>query len=129
MPQFRLNVTVTHKGILLDKAQSQAAAQRMIIGVNEAIAQEAVNRVHTRLRQVLQNPTGYYQRNIIVERRQIYRGISDNGVVYGGWLERGRAGTRFRGYRTFRTVQQGINRDKASIAAPIVRKLVQELSQ
>ncbi len=132
MPQFRVNVTVTQKGTLFNAAASQAAAQRAVIQVNEALAQEGVNRVKTRLRAVLQNPSGYYQRNIIVERRAVYRGFSDNNVIYGGWLE----GTssmnrakRFKGYRTFRTVRQELNRDKKNIAEPIVKKLVEELSK
>jgi len=131
MPQFRVNVKVTQKGTLFNAAASQAAAQRAVIQVNEALAQEGVRRVRARLRGVLQHPSGYYERNIIVERRAIYRGFSDNKVVYGGWLEgtssRNRA-TRFKGYRTFRMVRQELNKDKANIAAPIIKKLVEELS-
>lgn len=132
MPKFRVNVTVTQKGTLFNAAASQAAAQRAVIQVNEALAQEGVNRVKVRLRTVLKNPTGHYERNIIVERRTIYRGFSDNNVIYGGWLEGTSSlnrASRFKGYRTFRMVRQSLNQDKKAIAAPVIKKLVEELSQ
>lgn len=131
MPQFRVNVDVKQKGALFDVASSKAAARRAVIEVNEAIAQEGVDRVRRRLDMVLVNPTGFYRSRIQVERREVYRGISDGGVVYGGWLEgvssRNRT-TRFKGYRTFRTIHQELNRDKEAIAAPIIAKLVRELN-
>ena len=112
MPQFRMNISVTQKGAIFNAAGSKAAARRMVIEVNEALAQEGVDRVRRRLGQVLQNPTGYYQSKIQVERRQIYRGFSDGGVIYGGWLEgvssRNRT-TRFKGYQTFRIIKQELD--------------------
>lgn len=131
MPSFRVNVRVQQRGMLMDAAKSKAAAQRAVIRVNEALAVEAVSRIQSQLDTVLRNPTGYYRRNIQVTRRAIYRGVSDGGVVYGGYLEgvaRNNKTTRFKGYRTFRTVKQGIDRDKERIAAPEVKKLIKELS-
>lgn len=131
MPQFRVNVKVEQKGTLFNAAASKAAANRAVVQVNEALAQEGVNRVQSRLRQVLKNPTGFYESRVQVERRATYRGFSDSNAVYGGWLEGTSSlnrSTRFKGYRTFRTVREGLNRDKAAIAAPIIRKLVEELS-
>lgn len=104
----------------------------MVVAINEALAKEGVQRVHARLRQVLQNPTGYYQSRVVVDRRQTYRGITDSGVVYGGWLEgvssRNRT-TRFKGYHTFRIVMAGLNQDKEYIAAPIVAQFVREMNR
>ncbi len=131
MPQFRVNTTVKQKGMLMNAAKSKAAAQRAIIEVNEAIAQEGVDRIKRRLDMVLVNPTGFYRSNIQIERREIYRGLSDNNVVYGGWLEgvssRNRT-TRFKGYKTFRLIQQELKNDKEQIAQPIITQLVRELS-
>lgn len=130
MPDFRLNVSIERRGPLLDAAASKAAANRMIIQVNDLLAQEGVNRVHVMLRQVLRNPTGYYQSNIIVERRQVYRGVTDNKVAYGGWLEgvdsRNRT-TRFKGYRTFRIVKDSLQRDADKIVQPAIDQFVKEM--
>lgn len=131
MPQFRMNIDIKQKGALFNASSSKAAARRMVIDVNEALAQEGVDRVKRRLGQVLQNPTGYYESKIQVERRQIYRGFSDGGVVYGGWLEglstRNKT-TRFKGYQTFRIIKQELEREKIQIAEPFVDKMIRELT-
>jgi hypothetical protein len=132
MPSFRVNVKSEHKGMVFKVAPSKAAAQRMVIAINEAIAQEGVNRVRARLGEVLQNPTGYYESRIAVERRQIYRGVWDQNVIYGPWLEgtgsRNRT-TRFKGYRTFRTVKQALDQDSRTISQPLVEQYVREMNQ
>jgi len=131
MPKSRVNVTVKHKGAIFNAAASKAAGGRMVVKINDALAQEGVNRVKVQLRKVLKHPTGYYQSKITVDRRSIYRGISDGGVVYGGWLEgvssRNRT-TRFKGYHTFRIVMQQLNKDKEKIAQPIVNKFISEMN-
>lgn len=131
MPRARFNVKFETKGAIFNKAKSGAAAQRVVTGMNELLAQEGVKRVKARLGQVLQNPTGFYESNIQVDRGTQYRGISDNGVVYGGWLEgvdaRNKT-TRFKGYRTFRIVRESINRDKTMIVAPAVQRFIQEMN-
>lgn len=131
MPKFRFNIDVKMKGAIFDAARSKAAAGRTVIAINDAIAQEGVHRVKQRLGQVLRHPTGYYESNIQVDRRSIYRGISDGGVVYGGWLEgvdpRNRT-TRFKGYRTFRIIRQELQRDSASLAQPLVNAFISEMN-
>lgn len=132
MPAVRINVKTTQKAAILNKAKTKAAGQRMVIAINDAIAQEGVRRVQSRLDVVLQNPTGYYRSRIQVDRRSQYRGISDGGVVYGGWLEgvdsRNKT-TRFKGYRTFRIIRQELNKDKERLAAPAVNQFVKEMSR
>lgn len=131
MPAFRVNMTVEQKGAVFNAAKTQAAARRMVIDINDALAVEGANRVRARLKQVLRNPTGFYESKIEVERRTTYRGVTDSGVIYGGWLEgvssRNRT-TRFKGYRTFREVRQSLDRDKRKIAAPAVRRYVSQLN-
>lgn len=131
MPSFRLNVKVDQKGAIFNAASTQANARRMVIAINEAIAQEGVNRVKARLGQVLQNPTGYYESRIAVERREIYRGVWDQNVIYGPWLEgtgsRNRT-TRFKGYRTFRMVKQSLDNDSRDIAQPYVEEFVRRMN-
>ena len=132
MPAFRVNVKVDQKGAIFSASETKAAGQRMTTRINDVIAEEGVVRVRSRLGQVLQNPTGYYESRIQVDRRAQYRGISDGGVVYGGWLEgissRNKT-TRFKGYRTFRIVQQQLSKDTRQLAQPIVDRYVQEMSQ
>jgi len=131
MPTFRINVSTQIKADILNASKTQAAGRRMVVEINDAIAIEGVHRVKARLGQVLQNPTGYYESNISVDRRTTYRGVTDSGVVYGGWLEgvsSRNATSRFKGYRTFRIVKQGLAQDKNQIAEPIVRKFIQEMS-
>lgn len=132
MPKARVNVKVQQKGMIFNAGSTKAAAARMVIAMNEALAQEGVHRIKSRLGQVLQNPTGYYESQIQVERRQIYRGISDGGVVYGGWLEgvdRRNKTTRFKGYRTFRIIGQELDRDSVRISQPFVNKFVAEMNR
>lgn len=131
MPNVRINMKVQQKGIIFEKSKTKAAAARLVIKINEAIAQEGVNRVLNRLGTVLKNPTGYYESNITVERRSTYRGITDSGVPYGGWLEgvdsRNKT-TRFKGYNTFRIVKATLDKDKESIAQPFVDDFINELN-
>lgn len=130
MPSFRLNVKVTQKGAVFNAAATKAAAGRMLTSINEALAQEGVDRVSNRLRQVLQHPTGHYQSKIQLVKRSVYRGVSDGGVIYGGWLEgissRNRT-TRFKGYHVFRDIQQQLAKDKEKLAQPLVTKFIQEM--
>lgn len=131
MPHFRLNVKATHRGQIFNAAATNAQARRMIIAINDAVAQEGVNRVKARLNVVLQNPTGFYESNIQVERREVYRGVSDGGVIYGPWLEgtssRNKT-TRFKGYKTFRTVKQELDRDSEMLAQPYVDEFVRGMN-
>jgi len=131
MPNFRINVDMKQKGALFNASQTKAAAARAVIAVNEAIAQEGVNRITIRLGQVLMHPTGFYKSRIAIDRRSIYRGITDSNVIYGGWLEgvtsRNRI-SRFKCYHTFRDIRQGLAADKVKIAQPVINALIKELS-
>lgn len=131
MPEMRLNVSVKTKGAILDSTKTKAAGKRLVVEMNELLAVEAHKRVLDRLGRVLKQPTGYYESRIQVERRSQYRGVTDQRVRYGGWLEgvdpRNRT-TRFKGYHTFREVKQSINQDKARIIAPAMRRYRVELA-
>lgn len=132
MPNMRVNMDVTQKGTLFNLGARTSAVNRAVVQINDKLAQEAVNRIHQRLGMVLKHPTGFYQSQIMIDRRETYRGVTDNNVVYGGWLEgvssRNRT-TRFKGYHTFRIVRQSMNRDKATLAGPIVIKLRKDLNR
>jgi hypothetical protein len=131
MPQWRVNMKMDQRGPIFDVAASKRAAKRMIVDVNDAIAVHGVKLVRAHLKRVLQNPTGYYESRIAVERREIHRGVWDQRVAYGGWLEgvdsRNRT-TRFKGYRTFRIVKQQLDNESRRIAQPIVDRFVTQMN-
>ena len=124
-------MTIAQKGAIFDAATTRRGAQRMVIQINDAIAVQGVKMVRARLKRVLQNPTGFYESRIAVDRREIYRGVWDQRVLYGGWLEgvdpRNKT-TRFKGYRTFRTVKQQLDAESTKIAAPLVAKFIAEMN-
>lgn len=130
MPQFRVNIHKSQGSVLFDHAKTKAAAKRMIINVNDLVAQEAQKRIVHHLQQVIRNPTPYYWTRITVNRAVQARTVSDSRVVYGDWLEgvsRRNKTTRFKGYHTFRLIKQQINKDKAMIAQPAINQYIKEL--
>lgn len=103
----------------------------MVANVNEKLAQEGFDRLHNYLRRVLQNPTGYYQSRVVIDRKTVNRALWDSGVLYGGWLEGidpRNLTTRFRGYSAFRRVKQGLDQDAVRLAQPEVDKYVREMN-
>src|SRR5574339_610092 len=132
MPLFRVNVKTHHKGAIFSASATRTAGTRMTTRINDLIAQEGVRRVKNRLQQVLVAPTGFYESHIQVERRSQFRGVTDGGVVYGGWLEgvdsRNKT-TRFKGYRTFRLIKQELDRDKEAIALPALVQYIEEMNR
>lgn len=132
MPVSRVNISVQMKGAIFDAARTQAAGKRLTTQMNDVLAEEGARRVRARLDTVLRRPTGYYKSNITVDRRSQFRGITDSGVVYGGWLEgvdsRNKT-TRFKGYRTFRIVKQSLNQDRDKIVGSLVKAYIQELGR
>lgn len=131
MPFFRVNVSTSQKGTIFSASATQAAARRMTVGINEAIAQEGVNRLLKMARADFKNPTGHYESLVEVEKRQTYRGVWDNNAIYGGWLEgvssRNKT-TRFKGYRLFRRTKQELDRDKLALSQKYVTQFTRELN-
>lgn len=78
------------------------------------LSAEGLRRVHDRLGRVLKHPTGYYESRVIRTTRGSGYAVTDSRVIYGPWLEgtgsRNQT-TRFKGYRTFRTVGQQLDND------------------
>jgi hypothetical protein len=131
MPNSRVNMDIAQKGKIFNTATTRAEATRMVVRINDRLAEETKNIILIHLGQVLQNPTGYYESRIAVDRRQIYRGVTDSNVIYGGWLEgissRNRT-TRFKGYHHFRIAKQRMERRKRQIAAPYVGNFVRSMN-
>ncbi|WNI19170.1 hypothetical protein [Actinacidiphila sp. ITFR-21] len=94
--------------------------------VGYRVATFAEDQILQRLPQVLQHPTGYYQSKITVERTGTGYRVTDQGVVYGPWLEgtgsRNAPVTRFAGYSTFRRTKALVDRKAPGIAAELLAR-------
>lgn len=79
------------------------------------VAERGKDMVLEELSMVLQHPTGYYESQVRVEGRANFVDVvTDGGVIYGPWLEgtsRRNQTTRFKGYGTFRKVQERLEKE------------------
>ena len=64
---------------------------------------------------------GFYASRVEREQRGLHMRIHDSRVVYGPWLERGRSGTRFKGYHVFANTATHLRKR----AKPVFEKAVQ----
>jgi hypothetical protein len=86
---------------------------------------------HQKLDQRLQDPTPYYETQLMVERQtpEIVW-AHDRGVIYGPWLEgtssRNRT-TKFKGYTSKRQTEQELQRKVPVIVQPYVEQLIRRL--
>lgn len=112
-----LNMTYEAKGPLFDGRLERAIDQGLQDGLQD-VAQRGVNLVRQRLHGVLQHPTGHYESMVQTERAVPDWAVTDDGIVYGPWLEgtseRNRT-TRFKGYATFRRTTAELDRQAGGI--------------
>lgn len=97
----------------------------------DAAGQEALHEVERILDASLQNPTGYYESQITIDRVQKDRVVTDGGVVYGPWLEgvsSRNEKSRFKGYAAFRRATQRTAGRVDQIARPIAAKHVKAMN-
>lgn len=129
MPGFRVDTKIRKKGPIFE---NPTARIEVFLGVaEERVAQEGKNMVLQRLEVVLRNPTGYYESRIQTERvGEVWEVNDTRRVLYGPWLEgtgSRNSSTRFKGYRTFRTVRQELDSKTPAIIRPLIRDLLREL--
>ncbi len=121
---------VKTSGPLFDD-QAEKAAKDYCLRVEESLGEKAVRMIHERLHQVLQNPTGYYESQVQVERHPSGTVVTDGGVIYGPWLEgvgsRNKT-TRFKGYATFRKVGQALEAAAKPIAEAELPRYVKKMN-
>jgi hypothetical protein len=129
MPGFRVDTKIRTKGPIFQNPTARIEA--FLLAAEERVAQEGKNLVLQRLEVVLKNPTGYYESQIQTERVGDSWEVNDTRrVLYGPWLEgtgSRNAATRFKGYRTFRTVRQELDSKTAGIVRPLIRDLLRDL--
>ena len=115
-PQQGIAVNVS--GPLFDGRAADA-----VTDLCDAIEYSVAWQAHGEARQIMdasfRNPTPYYEVQVTVEPRGDEMVVHDRGIVYGPRLERGQAGTRFRGYHSFRRATAAV--------IPQVGRLVQHL--
>jgi hypothetical protein len=86
---------------------------------------------HQKLDQRLQDPTPFYETQLMVERQSpeiVW--AHDRGIIYGPWLEgtssRNRT-TKFKGYTSKRQTEQELQRKVPTIVQPYVEQLIRRL--
>lgn len=119
MPGIEFDARMIRRGPMFS-GRTAAALGTYADEVGYKVATFAEDQVQQRLAQVLQHPTGYYQSKITVERAGTGYRVTDQGVVYGPWLEgtgsRNAPVTRFAGYSTFRRTKALVDRKASGIA-------------
>ncbi len=106
-------------------ARSRAATAALEREAVWDVASQGLSEVHQILNERIQNPTPYYETQLVIER--VGPGavalVHDRGIVYGPWLEgtseRNRT-TRFKGYKAFRLARQRV---KARVPQLVERAL------
>lgn len=109
-------------------SEFEAAIDDALVTAGEELRSE----IERRLKNVLVNPTGRYQRAISVHvRADSLMEITDTGIVYGPWLEgtdsRNRT-SRFKGYATFRKSRDAFEDRATKIAEGELERAVGRLS-
>lgn len=124
------SVKAVATGPLFD-GTAQKDVSKMIIAMEEAVAQDILNTIQTRLDGVLKNPTGYYESQTHTERRADNFIVDDNGVVYGPWLEGTSSrnqNTRFKGYMTFRKTTQEYQTKAGPVAENAAKPYIKDMN-
>jgi hypothetical protein len=115
---------------------SPAADNLVDAGVKELekrMAAAAHWRLQLAMHGYFRKPTPYYWTRVIDKPRADYHVVTDQGVIYGPWLEgvgsRNRS-TRFKGYFHFRQTTQSMNnrRSVAHIVDPVITDIVRVLN-
>jgi hypothetical protein len=126
---------VTLTGPMLEGRASLILDNYMRANMN-LIATLAVDAVQQELDVVLQNPTGFYRKQIRSVVRHNRRAthdvvVDDSGVVYGPWLagtgSRNSPVTRFKGYTHWRKAAQRIEKLSKTVTVGTLPQLVRKL--
>lgn len=124
MPGIEFDARMIRRGPMFN-GKTAAAMHTYADQVGYKVATYAEDQIQQRLGQVLQHPTGYYQSKVTVERAGSGYRVSDQGVVYGPWLEgvsSRNQSTRFKGYQTFRRTKALVDRKAPQIAAELLTR-------
>jgi hypothetical protein len=101
-------IEVTATGPIADGSAPQLVDEGLR-AAERATAFKAQSLLRQHFHAHFRDPTGYYESNVTISEFPNGTKISDNGVIYGPWLEgvgSRNATTRFKGYHAFREVTQ-----------------------
>lgn len=119
-----MSVTVDKSGPWFDARRGTAMAA-YCADVEETVATMGASMVRSELQHVLRTQTPYYRLQVTAQQQHPNWKITDQGVIYGPWLEgtsqRNRS-TRFKGYATFRRTTQLIQSRAVTIAYSVLRR-------
>lgn len=124
MPEAMFDAKMIKRGPMFN-GRTAAALGTYADQVGYKVATYAEDQIQARLREVLQHPTGYYQSKVTVERAGTGYRVSDQGVIYGPWLEGTSSrnqSTRFKGYSTFRRTKALVDRKAPGIAHELLAR-------
>jgi hypothetical protein len=122
---------VTFTGPLFDGAAPHVIA-KMAGDCGQAMAEHAEFVWQMKMDDSFRHPTGAYQSQINIARRDQAFVVNDRGSVYGPWLEgtgsRNAPVTKFKGYASARYTAQAVQRQVPEVCAPIVAKAIAEIN-
>jgi len=102
---------VNSKGPFFDKAKAVMADFKDELEL--VLAEEVYQAVRSKF-SVFKNPSGYYESRVSVENNK----VTDHGVVYGSFLEKG--GRGFRGYQSFEKASKEVDGKASQIAEKLL---------
>lgn len=127
---YGLEVRTTARGALVE-GRAPAHVRRAVDDIEHEVARYGKDQVQQRLDVVLKTQTPYYRTRIAVTRAGGDWEVTDQGVVYGPWLEgvgsRNSPVTRFKGYATFRRVAGQVEGNADRIAERVLRPYLRDL--
>jgi hypothetical protein len=121
-----MEIEVTGRGPLL-QGQDKAIVDQFVRAANREVAQQAEANVHMYLDVNIQNPTPYYETQIITDTVGADFVVHDRGIVYGPWLEGvspANARSRFKGYHSFRKARQETQGQVGKIVQAVLRRFI-----
>jgi hypothetical protein len=123
------SIRVDASGPLFD-GRAEKVMQDMTDEWAETLADVGASMVRNNLHVVLRNETPFYRTRVEAQPDPPGWKITDNGVIYGHWLEgtgsRNRT-TRFKGYATFRRTTQQIEARAVAIGQGVVARFMGRL--
>lgn len=126
-----ISIEFTKKGPFFNANQVEATFAALSDEIRTELAQETLDFLINALKGDFKHPTGRYISNLAIMDTEAATMITDNGVVYGPWLEgvsSRNARSRFKGYAEFRKAAAMAENKAAALADSVAAKYVGRLS-
>lgn len=104
----RSRITISTHGALFTEGEPKRVVDKFLRDTREEVGQRGLALLKDRMGATFKHPTGHYEAQVTLDRREDDVLITDHFVIYGSWLEgtstRNKT-TRFKGYQNFRKVR------------------------